>query len=94
MEGRDERRPESLDELQHVPAVRTAVDAVLVLERQDVGPRAVDRDGRAAVVGDVVVADRRPDLGRLELRRVQPVVVSAEREDRAAGADGRPKVAA
>jgi hypothetical protein len=58
----DERLGQLLRERQHVLAVGSAEDAVLVLQQHDVDVEAAERPGRA----DVVAANRLPD------RREQP----------------------
>ena len=60
--------PERPDEVEDVRAVVAAPDAVLVLDRDDVGPRGVQRVGDVEVVLVLVATDAVPDLGRIGRR--------------------------
>ena len=65
VEGRDDRHPEVAHQAEDVAARRAAVDAVLVLERDDVGVREVQEVGRPEVAVQILLGDLEPDLRRV-----------------------------
>ena len=81
VESRDDRHPEVTHQAEHVAAGRAAVDAVLVLEGDDVGVREVQEVGRPEVAVQVRFGDLEPDLRRV----VVPFEAIVDRHDGALG---------
>ena len=81
VEGRDDRHPQVAQQAEDVAAGRPAVDAVLVLEADDVGVGEVQEVGRPAVALQVLLVDLEPDLRRV----VVPLGAVVDRDDEALG---------
>ena len=81
VEGRDDRHPQVPQQAEDVAAGRAAVDAVLVLEADDVGVREVQEVGRPEVALQVLLVDLEPDLRRV----VVPFGAVVDRHDEALG---------
>ena len=88
VQGRDDRHPQVAQQAEDVAAGRAAVDAVLVLEADDVGVREVQEVGRPEVAVQVLLVDLEPDLRRV----VVPLGAVVDRHDEALGVrdTGRP----
>src|SRR5450759_924652 len=70
MERRNGRHSERPDEVEHVRAVVTAPDAVLVLDRDDVHATVVEGPGDGHVVGLHVAPDAVADFRRIRARLI------------------------
>ena len=88
VQGRDDRHPQVAQQAEDVAAGRAAVDAVLVLEADDVGVGEVQEVGRPEVAVQVLLVDLEPDLRRV----VVPLGAVVDRHDEALGVreTGRP----